>query len=140
MNLVSSQHNRSRPGRVRSLAVGLAVLGLVAGCSVAEVSPSPTTTASASPTAVSSTVVSPLPEPSAQTPEPSAPTPGPSATSFTTSGVMSNWTGFSWSQLPTDSPLLTADFWQTHIQLLAWQHGYVIYGTTSDPPNAFVWT
>jgi hypothetical protein len=53
---------------------------------------------------------------------------------------MSNWTGFSWSQLPTDSPLLTADFWQTHIQLLAWQHGYVIYGTTNDPPNAFVWT
>jgi hypothetical protein len=53
---------------------------------------------------------------------------------------MSNWTGFSWSQLPIDSPLLTADFWQTHIQLLAWQHGYVIYGTTNDPPNAFVWT
>jgi hypothetical protein len=53
---------------------------------------------------------------------------------------MSNWTGFSWSQLPADSPLLTAEFWQPHIQLLAWQHGYVIYGATSDPPNAFVWT
>jgi hypothetical protein len=54
--------------------------------------------------------------------------------------VTSNWTGFSWSQLPADHPLATADPWTSGAQLLAWQHGYVVYGTTNTGMNAFVWT
>jgi hypothetical protein len=56
---------------------------------------------------------------------------------FTTPGVASNWRGLSWSQLPADNPFVTAD---PGVKVLAWQHGYVIYGTTSGGEYGFVWT
>jgi hypothetical protein len=35
---------------------------------------------------------------------------------------------------------VTADPSRTGAQLLAWKHGYVVYGTTNGNSNAFVWT
>ena len=135
MNLIASDHNRSRLGRVRGLAVGLVALGLVAGCSVAGASPTPTSMASASPSPMIAASIAPADVPPSL--QPSAPTPAPSAATFTTPGVASNWTGLSWSQLPSDNPLVTAD---PGVQVLAWQHGYVVYGTTGGRESGFVWT
>ena len=123
MNPIAAHHYRSRVGRIRGLAVGLAAAGLVSGCGVAGASPSLPAVASVSPSAVSTSI------------EPSAPTPEPSAPSFTTPGITSDWTGFSWSQLPSNNPLVTAD---PGVQVLSWRGGYVTYGTRNGA--AFVWT
>jgi hypothetical protein len=135
MNAVASHHYRPRLGWLRSLIVGLAAAGLIGGCTAAVASPSPTTRAVASPSPTTRAVASP----SAKSPslEPASPTPGPSAASFTTLGVTSNWSGFSWSQLPSDNPLVTADF---GVQVLTWRGGYVAYGTTNGESSSFVWT
>ncbi len=132
MNRVSFQRHELKPGRIRGLAFGLVIAGLLAGCGLAGASPSPTSVASASLPAIS-----PSTGPSAATPQPLTNTPRPTAITFTTPGVTSNWKGFSWSQLPSDSPLLTAD---QGVQVLAWRGGYVAYGTTNGGSNAFVWT
>ncbi|MGD0122513.1 MAG: hypothetical protein ABSC46_08140 [Candidatus Limnocylindrales bacterium] len=133
MDPIAAHYTRSRLGLISGLAISLAAVGLVTGCSVAGASPSPTSEALPSPVAVSFTAVSP----SLGTATPTLP---PYAASSTTVGVASNWTGFSWSRLPADNPLATADPWRTGAQLLAWQHGYVVYGTTNGNSNAFVWT
>ncbi len=135
MYRIGSHDKRPRLGSIRLVAVGLAALFLVTGCSVAGASPSQTTGSSVfvSPT----TLGSASPSATSPSPEPSVPTPGPSAASFTTAGVTSNWTGLSWTQLPSDHPLLKADF---GVQLLAWQHGYVLYGTTGGGEKGIVWT
>ena len=125
MDAIAAHHNRLALGWIRGLGAGLAIAGLVAGCSAAGASPSSSTKASSSPSA--------NPPSSA----PSAPTPAPSAATFTTPGVASNWTGLSWSQLPSDNPLVVAD---PGVQVLAWQHGYVVYGTTGGRESGFVFT
>jgi len=130
MDAVASNHYRPRLSWLRSLAVGLAAASLVGGCTAAVASPSPMTSALVSPSVNSPSVNSP-------SLEPASPTPGPSAAAFTTLGVTSNWQGFSWSQLPSDNPLVTADF---DVQVLTWRGGYVAYGTTNGASSSFVWT
>lgn len=121
--------NRSRFGCVKRIGAGLLALGLVAGCSAALPSTSSTTIASSS-------FPSSSPSTSPST-EPSAPTSAPSAASFTTPGALANWTGLSWGPLPANNPLATAD---PGVQVLAWSHGYVIYGSTGGGESGFVWT
>jgi len=127
-----SSHRRRKLGRIKGLAFGLATATLLAGCGVAGASPSPTSVASAS-----SSAISPLTQPSAPTPKPSPNTPQPTAATFTTPGVTSNWTGFSWSSLSAGNPLATAD---PGVRLLSWRGGYAAYGTTNGWSSGLVWT
>ena len=83
---------------------------------------------------------SPLATPSGQgTPTQTHPAPAVTLAPalFTTPGAASSWKGFTWSTLPADSPLLTAD---QGIQVIDWRGGYVAYGTTGGGANGFVWT
>ncbi len=125
MGLIASQHQEPRLGRVRGLAVVLTMACLVASCSAAGLSPSMSPAESASPFGISPSN------------EPSAPTRSPAAPSFTTPGATSDWTGFAWSQLSSDSRLVTAD---PGVRLLSWRGGFVAYGTTNGGSDAFVWT
>jgi hypothetical protein len=95
------------------------------------------TTASPAYATPATTVASPAYAATATSAEPSAPTPARSAATFTTAGAASNWTGLSWSALPSDSPLASAD---PGVQVLTWTHGYVIYGTTGGGQSGFVFT
>ena len=135
---------RSAESRAR-LSVGMAALAsvvvivAVVGSRLMGPSVSPGSTPSTSPTttlAQSSPTSSPSAASSSSL-EPSSPTPGLSAATFTTLGIKSNWRGFSWSQLPSDSPLVTAD---PGTQVLTWRGGFVAYGTTNGGSSSFVWT
>jgi hypothetical protein len=119
------------------LAVVILIAAVVALRVVGEKS-SPGATASpsaAAPSAVVAVVTPSAPIPAAS-PTPS-PTPVPAVPVLTTTGVTSNWQGFTWSQLAPDSPLMTAD---PGIRVLNWSHGFVAYGSTGGGSNAFVWT
>ena len=59
MDPIASQHDRPRPGRIRTLVVGLAAASLVVGCNGAVASPAPTTMASSSASAVSPSFAGP---------------------------------------------------------------------------------
>jgi hypothetical protein len=93
-------------------------------------------------TATASTYSTPIPSQSTLRPSPSevlSPSvhPGTSAPAlFSTPGVVSNWKGFAWSQLPSGSALTTVD---PGLQLVTWRGGYVLYGTTQGGAQAVVW-
>ena len=83
MKTIAYHHDRSRLGRLRGLLYGLAAAGLIAGCTAAVASPSPTTGALPSPTPSSSTQVTATPTP---TPTPASPSVTPPA--WTATGNM----------------------------------------------------
>jgi hypothetical protein len=121
-------------GVVGAITVAILVANLVVSArNGIGASPSASTT----PVAMSST--SPTATPTAATPTPSptqsyVPTPGISAgptllgTSFTTPGITTGWTGFTWSGISDSSPLRTPI-----TNVMQWSGGYV--ATASGPQN-----
>ena len=104
------------------LAVSLAGLLLSVRSNVAG-GPSPSATASAA----SRTAVTPTPSLAETTP---AESPGPTMVGigFTTPGATTGWTGFSWTKLTADSPMLeNVGFNPSHgvAQVLRWKGGFV---------------
>jgi hypothetical protein len=144
-----SSSRSSLPAGMAALAAVLVVAAILAArafvptgpassgspsASTVAASPSPTESrpsfAPATPTVGATTI-----EPTSGYAVPSAP---PSSqpiqgTRFTTVGVTSNWRGFNWSPLSSDSPLLLG------LQLLPWHGGFVAYGGLSSGQASDVW-
>ena len=80
------------------------------------------------------------PEPSATASQAATPSQGPGAVGFTTSGITSGWKGFSWSQLPEQSPLRALDGYTGALQLISWSGGYAIRGSMNGGDDSALWT
>jgi hypothetical protein len=57
-----------------------------------------------------------------------------------TPGVASDWKGFSWTQLPNQSPLLTVDDYAGALQLVSWTGGFAVRGTMNGGDDSALWT
>jgi hypothetical protein len=131
-------------GAAPILAVLLAIVAVAAVIAAVQLlGPSPAPGASPSATAaVASAGVAGAPSGAGHTSAPSKASPSAApnvaGATFTTSGVDANWQGFTWSNLPADSPLLTADSGSIHI--FNWAHGFVARGTRGLGANSVVWT
>jgi hypothetical protein len=132
MDVVAS-HHRALPGRLRGLTIALASGCLVAGCSVAAASPSPTITPP-SPTPNSSpTQLTPGPTPS-PTPTPT-PTQTPTLTAVSSVGPApaGEWTGIRWifagSVFPQTPVPDGGDQSSVQISVFGWSRGYVGFRT-----------
>ncbi|HEX7590995.1 MAG TPA: hypothetical protein VF375_03520 [Candidatus Limnocylindrales bacterium] len=55
-----------------------------------------------------------------------------------TPGVASDWKGFSWTQLPNQSPLLTVDNYAGTLQLVSWTGGFALLVNLGD--DSALWT
>ena len=55
--------------------------------------------------------------------------PRPSVVEAQVPGVASDWKGFSWTELPNQSPLLTVDDYASGLQLVSWTGGFAVRGT-----------
>jgi hypothetical protein len=103
----------------------------------------------ASPSASSSPHVGPSvtptlsPAPTASPTPAGSPAPTMNAAGFSTTGLTTGWKGFSWSQLASDSPLITSGGLGSGVsQVLHWRGGYVASGSASDHswPSMGLWT
>ena len=115
-----------RPGRLKNLAVGLAIGGLAAGCSVAGLSPSPT--AGTPPSSL----------PSVTTPLPATPNPTPTTIRSVGTAPAGAWSGISWisagAAFPqTPAPTTTSGYAQVYV--FGWSRGYVGFRTATDPSS-----
>jgi hypothetical protein len=95
---------------------------------------SPSSTPSALAVASSLAAPSTLAAPSGSATQPIASAP-PAPATFTTPGVATNWTGFTWSTSPSEIPIQVAGA----DRILPWRGGYVAYGTANGSPGQSVW-
>lgn len=133
MNVTASLH-RARVGRLKSLTVGAAVAGLLAGCSVAA-SPSPTTGAPPSPSASPSTPVAATPMPT------TSPAPRLTATPSSSLGTAlpGAWHGIKWiSAGPVfpQTPVPVTDGGSIQVGVFGWSRGYVGFRAAVDMSSA----
>jgi hypothetical protein len=66
--------------------------------------------------------------------------PQPTSIGFMTPGVASDWKGFSWTQLPNQSPLLTVDNYAGALQLVSWTGGFAVRVTMNGGDDSALWT
>ena len=117
------------------IAVGLG--GPAAGPALA--SPSASAAPSVGPTATPA----PSSTPTASATPVGSPAPTMIAAGFSTTGLTTGWKGFSWSQLVSDSPLITSGGLGSGVsQVLRWRGGYVASGSVPDHswPSMGLWT
>jgi hypothetical protein len=123
----SGQETRSRP--FRRLAAMLAVAFLVAGCSIAPASASP----SAQPTTTAQPTIAAQPSAAGQ----ASPSPSPSATPSQSPSVgpapVGRWTGIHWisagAAFPQEPVTGTGDGWSMQVNVFGWSRGYVGFRT-----------
>lgn len=134
METIASQH-LLRPVSIRGLVVGLAAAGLLAGCTAAAVSPSPTTRElpSSSPRASTQTTAATM----LIAPPTASPTPTAAFTPFPSVGnaPTGQWTGINWiSAGPVFDP--TLDNNAAQLSVFGWSRGYVGFRSTIDQSSA----
>jgi hypothetical protein len=66
--------------------------------------------------------------------------PQPTSIGFMTPGVASDWKGFSWTQLPNQSPFLTIDDYAGALQLVNWTGGFALRVTMNGGDDSALWT